>query len=224
VAKHMLGYIPDPVDNRDWQWRTLYGAAANLPARVSLESLPGPAYDQGKTSECVCYSLAGLKHLHEWAESGRWLGFDAHDLYTRCKAIDGVASPGTYPRVALDILQREGMRADDGALYTISGYARLGAVDEIRHALSSGFPVLIGLPIPDGLGALTQGQIADGAPSQYGHAMLAVGYDDDLRALRVRNSWGTAWCDAGHFWLAFDYVASRTTFDAWTAVDAQEVG
>jgi C1A family cysteine protease len=34
--------------------------------------------------------------------------------------------------------------------------------------------------------------------------MVLVGYDDDRKAFRVQNSWGTGWGDQGRVWLAYD--------------------
>lgn len=218
----MLGYIPDPVDNRDWQWRTFYGEPRAVSARVSLESLFGPSYDQGQTSTCVCQTLAALKRLHEWAESGHWLTFDAAELYRRCKEVDGIAAEGTTPRTAFGIATTDGMLADDGHRYTISGYARLSSAAHIQHALDEGFPVLLGVPIDvPTLSAYRAGELLPvPAGAHSGHCMLAVGYDQQLAAFRVRNSWGPGWGDHGHLWMPYDYLASSAQFDAWTCVDA----
>ena len=37
-----------------------------------------------------------------------------------------------------------------------------------------------------------------------GHAMLVTGYEDDLGAYRVLNSWGEDWGDGGYAWLSYD--------------------
>ena len=50
-----------------------------------------------------------------------------------------------------------------------------------------------------------------------GHAMLVTGYDDDLGAYRLLNSWGDDWGDQGHAWLsyrAFDRQV-RGAYVAW---------
>ena len=40
-----------------------------------------------------------------------------------------------------------------------------------------------------------------------GHAMCIIGYDDDLEAFEVRNSWGTGWGLDGYWWCGYDAVA-----------------
>lgn len=216
------GYIRDIVDSRDWVAETIFGAPAEpLPSRVTLEAICGPAWNQGQTYECVAYSAAGLKRFHEYKQSGQLLDFDKHALYAACKAQDGQpAANGTFIRIAMKIIAESGMESDAGT-FKIGGYARLTTIDGIRRALYDGGPVLLGVWIQ-------QEHVANLAPPYIfpmptsptgGHCMLVVGYDDDLKCFRVRNSWGAFWGECGHCWIPYDYVTNDPMFDAWTAVD-----
>lgn len=61
-----------------------------------------------------------------------------------------------------------------------------------------------------------------------GHAVMAVGYDDDIKiknttcrvekkgALLIRNSWGTSWGKRGYGWLPYEYVLTGLARDWWT--------
>lgn len=57
-----------------------------------------------------------------------------------------------------------------------------------------------------------------------GHAMLAVGYDDermlgpDQGAVLVRNSWGQTWGDKGYAWLPYRYIESKLAVDFWSLI------
>jgi C1A family cysteine protease len=71
----------------------------------------------------------------------------------------------------------------------------------------------------------------EGENAQWGHAVMAVGYDDDrtisnLRcktetkgALLIRNSWGKNWGDNGYGWLPYDYVLNGLALDFWSILD-----
>ncbi len=62
----------------------------------------------------------------------------------------------------------------------------------------------------------------------WGHAVVAVGYDDEKTirnercdketkgALLIRNSWGTDWGEAGYGWLPYDFVLDRLALDFWS--------
>jgi C1A family cysteine protease len=220
----LFGYLRDAKDERDWQWPTLMGLApTTLPERISLESAIGPVFDQGQTSECVCFSCAGIKRYHEFEQSGAWLSFDPDELYRQCKAVDGApGSDGTFPRVALDQLVKVGMLASDGKRYTIAGYARLTSIDQIKHAISEKKPVLIGVRVDiEAIAKLTPGSTLPMADHfDGGHCMVIVGYDDALKAFRIRNSWSEAWSDHGHFWMPYDYLTTcDPEFDCWSSVD-----
>jgi len=50
-----------------------------------------------------------------------------------------------------------------------------------------------------------------------GHAVLAVGYDDDQQRFIVRNSWGDTWGIKGYFTMPYAYLLdSNLSDDFWT--------
>jgi C1A family cysteine protease len=67
-----------------------------------------------------------------------------------------------------------------------------------------------------------------GEQAVWGHAIVAVGYDDALQitntkynvtttgALLIRNSWGTAWGDHGYGWLPYEYALKGLATDFWS--------
>lgn len=83
-----------------------------------------------------------------------------------------------------------------------------------REALAMGLPVIFAM-----LTVRTDWQAAretcrllppvDGKwlPKTGGHGMVLVGYDDAEHAWLARNSWGPDWCDGGHVWIDYDYLA-----------------
>lgn len=80
-----------------------------------------------------------------------------------------------------------------------------------------------------------------GEKAQWGHAIVAVGYDNGKKikntkcnketkgALLIRNSWGTSWGDAGYGWLPYDYILNKLAMDFWSLlrmewVDTKQFG
>jgi len=82
------------------------------------------------------------------------------------------------------------------------------------------------------------GEIPYPCPDQralWGHAVVAVGYDNKKKiknvrcnkktegALLVRNSWGTSWGDNGYGWLPYDFVLNRLALDFWSLLSMEWV-
>jgi C1A family cysteine protease len=56
----------------------------------------------------------------------------------------------------------------------------------------------------------------DGVDRVAGHAVLAIGYDNDTGLVLCMNSWGKAWGEEGCFWMSFDYIKDwEATNDFW---------
>ena len=101
-------------------------------------------------------------------------------------------------------------------------------LDNIRNYLANGFPSMFGFPVYDEfMNVPANGLVAMPAPRSRlygGHAIAAVGYDDNLLigkdkgALLIRNSWGTSWGLAGYAWLSYKYVTSGLAVDWWTNI------
>ncbi len=54
-------------------------------------------------------------------------------------------------------------------------------------------------------------------PKRGGHAVAMVGYCDGRRAFLVRNSWGPAVQERGHFWLPYRLALNpQLAVDFWT--------
>ena len=51
-----------------------------------------------------------------------------------------------------------------------------------------------------------------------GHAVAAVGYDDDAEAMLIRNSWGANWGMNGYGWLPYDYLLKGLAVDWWSII------
>lgn len=128
-----------------------------------------------------------------------------------------------------------------GANYRAIQYFRLDpngtptnqVLDNIRRYLASGFPSMFGFPVysefdnplPGGLVAYP----ATGSHYRGGHAIVAAGYDDNLKigadtgALLIRNSWGPTWANAGYGWMSYKYVTQGLANDWWTMIKADWV-
>jgi C1A family cysteine protease len=70
-----------------------------------------------------------------------------------------------------------------------------------------------------------------GESAQWGHAVVAMGYDDNRMikntkcntetkgAFLIRNSWGGSWGDKGYGWLPYEYVLNGLALDFWSLLE-----
>lgn len=159
----------------------------------------------------------------------------------------GVPPEGAWPyRTELFDVEPATFHYAYAANYKATHYFRLdddgttaGAlVDRVKGSLAGDLPVMFGLAL--------YSSFADGAPGEIPlpgpfdsqtalHALVAAGYDDakvisvfdpvsgtrsSRGAIRVRNSWGPLWGEAGYGWLPYDYIRSGLTSDWWALVRA----
>lgn len=107
-------------------------------------------------------------------------------------------------------------------------------LENIKTNLAANLPAMFGFsvyssipPSGDGKGEIPYPSSGDSLEG--GHAVLAVGYDDNKKigskkgALLIRNSWGTEWGDRGYGWLPYAYVENGLADDFWTMVKSEFV-
>jgi C1A family cysteine protease len=120
------------------------------------------------------------------------------------------------------------------------GTARDALLARIKTELSKGLPSMFGFTV---YSSISQGNTTGKIPYPTrgekvlgGHAIDAVGYDDNLKikntnpggiettgALLIRNSWGTRWGSAGYGWLPYKYVLDGLATDWWSLIKSEWV-
>jgi len=120
-----------------------------------------------------------------------------------------------------------------------SGISPVTLLDSVKKYLASGIPSMFGFY---GFPSFNDSDVKGGIPypcqgesAEWGHAIVAVGYDDEKKitnlkcnkattgALLIRNSWGTTWGDKGYGWLPYEYVLNKLASDFWSLLGMEWV-
>ncbi|MCP4344157.1 MAG: hypothetical protein GY795_01350 [Desulfobacterales bacterium] len=95
-------------------------------------------------------------------------------------------------------------------------------VNDLREALQNG-PLVVSMRVPDD-GTFNSGGYQGGiydykggfiSWDENGHAVLLVGYDDNLQCFKVKNSWGPNWGESGYFRIAYNDVTDFVKFGSY---------
>lgn len=87
--------------------------------------------------------------------------------------------------------------------------------EKFKQAISSGHPIIIGLKLfksfyPKNKSAVVPYPSKNEAEYENhgNHALLIVGFNDDEKLFKIRNSWGTGFGENGYCYAPYDYIAN----------------
>ena len=110
------------------------------------------------------------------------------------------------------------------------GLSKADLLKRIKLFIYHGYPSMFGFTVYNFGNADGEFEFpGPGDSAQGGHAIIAVGYDDNRKvgnkkgALKIRNSWGTGWGNNGYGWLPYAYVEQGLAVDFWSLFKADYV-
>lgn len=94
-----------------------------------------------------------------------------------------------------------------------------GRASACRAAIASGAPVMLGFWMTSAYDRLSPSSPVHAAAtreaSSDGHTVAAIGYDDAMEALLIKDSRGEGFGEGGYWWLPYEAVDSRLVHEAW---------
>ncbi|PRR86890.1 C1 family peptidase [Clostridium luticellarii] len=221
---------------------------SNLPKEADLRKYMSPIVDQGELGSCTANAIvSGLREYLENISKEPYKQLSRLYLYWWERFIENTVNDdsGAYIRDGMKVLKQLGCSFENdypydiskfteeptpravlnGVSYTIEEYRRVKDLNTLKIALAENLPVVTGIkvyssfesddvadtgivPMPD----ITKEQLLGG------HAILAVGYNDNKTQVIMRNSWGEDWGDKGYFYLPYKYFTDPNNYvtDMWT--------
>ena len=212
---------------------------------LSKTKFSPPIYDQKTMGACVGNSTARMfRFMHRKLGLG---DFNPSRLfiYNEARIIEGTlaSDSGSQIRDAMAVQRKLGVCPESSFRYTAADLFkappkaaisaakthldtadyRINNLNEMLQCLADGFPFCFGFTVYESFeGPVVAKTGIVPMPSKGekvcgGHAICCEGYDKGTGRLRIANSWGTAWGQAGFFEMPFDYVTNANLWaDAWT--------
>jgi Papain family cysteine protease len=208
-----------------------------LPISATLEDMFPKALSQGKLGSCTAWATTSVKAYRLFKASGQ-LGspdtFRQSPAFVYSALTNRACNSGSYIHEALQFLRFRGSVKWEDLPYsenscsdwrTVLNVAknnstiayRVGmdprtALSQIKSAIADGSPVVLAINACGEFDSASKGKVIRefGAENRCGaHAVVAVGYDDRLQAIRILNSWGSNWADEGKVWMDYRVFAGR---------------
>jgi len=152
------------------------------------------------------------------------IGDTGSEIRTTIKALAAIGSPPEwiwpYDETKFDIEPPPDAYAMAQS-YKGLNYIKLTSLAQIKSFLKTKTPVAFGFTCYKSIDNPDVGNTGviptpkSGEPTVGGHAISAVGFDDNKGNVIIRNSWGTSWGDKGYGYLPYWYFDSNQADDFW---------
>lgn len=230
----------------------LFDNKIKLPTKAALDShLLPPIQNQGALESCTAHAVTAMLEYLQRRSGADAIELSRLFLYKTTHDFEGVGgNVGAYIRDTIKAAGLFGMPPEDRFAYVLGNldaepaaflyafasnyralnYIRLDSdnnpatiVANTKRVLTHGLPVAFGFTVYSNITTAADIPMPGSQDRPLGgHAVLAVGYDDQhtvngktIRAIKIRNSWGPQWGDSGYGWLPFEYITAQLACDFW---------
>ena len=251
VNYNKYGWVPDKDDCRDHIRQREY--SKNRPS-VDLRSSCPDIYNQGALGSCTANAIAGAYEFDEMKQSEENIFIPSRlFIYYNERAMEGTVKTdsGAQIRDGIKSINTVGICSESDWAYDINKftikpssncyelaknhksvkYERVKHdFDHLQDCIASGYPFVFGFAVYE---SFESEKVAETGimpmPSKNekmlgGHAVMAVGFDDDKGVFIVRNSWGPDWGDNGYFYMPYEFIiADKYCSDFWTVQKVKDI-
>lgn len=246
--KRMYGWRPSLPDPRDFRYKITQPVP--LPDKIDLSGKCPPIYNQGSLGSCTANALAAAYEFNLIKEGKTNYVPSRLFIYYSERSYEGTirSDAGAALSDGMKVLNKIGVCNETLWPYNIgrfriqpsntcfvealknriSLYERLdnSSLTILQQCLAKGFPFVFGFTVFSSFESQDTADsgimnLPDASESKLGgHAVLGVGYDNQTKMVKVRNSWGAAWGDHGYFYMPYEYITNQGLASDFWAIDA----
>lgn len=231
-------------DNRDYYYKVT--APVPLPTLIDLRPKCPPVYDQSSVGSCTANAIGAAYQFKlisqnetAWMPSRLFLYYNERfientvnydsgaQLKDGLKSLnkDGICDEKLWPYKVCKYKKKPSKKAYDAAKSnTIELYEKIpdGNLFLMKQCLAKGTPFVFGFTVYESFegeeiartGIMPEWNATESIMG--GHAVCAVGFDDEKQVMIIRNSWSASWGDKGYFYMPYSYISNpNLASDFW---------
>jgi len=241
-----MGWKRDLPDFRDRVLVLPAAATKNLPKKKDLRPQEHfGVYDQGHLGSCTANAIGAGYHFCMILQGTKEFTPSRLFIYFNERSMEGTVGEdsGAYIRDGIKSVHKIGVCSETLWPYaedkftvkpsppcyeqavknTCKEYAQVTqTLESLKACINEGYPFVFGFVVLASF--MTQQVAATGKmvlpqAGDYvlgGHAVMGIGFDDDLGCFIIRNSWGTGWGQDGYFFMPYEYIChQQLASDFW---------
>ena len=246
-ARHFYGWKKDTLNADDEYHNFNVSSTIDNIKLVDLRSTCPAIYNQDKLGSCTANAIAAAYEYDDIKQNEKDVFIPSRlFIYYNERKIEGSidTDSGAEIRDGIKSISVDGVCSEDMWKYDITkftecptqecyDYAKnhksieykrvVQSLEQLKQCLIEGFPIVFGFNVYSSFETQEVADTGDmpmpkeGEELLGGHAVCAVGFDDNKRVFIVRNSWGDSWGDKGYFYMPYAFINNTSQCsDFWT--------
>jgi C1A family cysteine protease len=214
---------------------------------VDLRSTCPAVYEQDKLGSCTANAIAAAYEYDQIKQNEKDVFIPSRlFIYYNERKMEGSidTDSGAEIRDGIKSISIDGVCSEDLWKYDITKFTEcptqecydnaknhksieykrvIQSLEQLKQCLIEGFPFVFGFNVYSSFETQEIANTGDmPMPKEDeellgGHAVCAVGFDDNKRVFIVRNSWGSNWGDKGYFYMPYAFITNTSQCsDFWT--------
>ena len=223
MEEMIYGYVPSILDGTETVLEDDSNGTLAMPKSYSYLRYMPEVLNQGSNSTCVPHSFSAvydyynaMKHPETY-EGNKFdhVEMSIEQVYrARTNAGEGMSFKEalSFCKNTGVVTKEEYKKKDLSNPFKIVDFAKIPSIEIMKRSIIINGPCLIATMVRDP----DRDDFWNGYKNFGGHATCVIGYDDNIKAFRIRNSWGKTWGDRGYTWLPYEQYSQ--ILEAWAVI------
>jgi C1A family cysteine protease len=254
LTRHYYGWKRDTPNSTDEFHNFIVTTTLDNIKLVDLRSTCPAVYNQDKLGSCTANAIAAAYEYDEIKQNEKDVFIPSRlFIYYNERKIEGSVDTdsGAEIRDGIKSISIDGVCSEDMWKYDITKYTEcptqecydeaknhksieykrvVQSLEQLKQCLIEGFPFVFGFNVYSSFETQEVAESGvmpmpkEGEELLGGHAVCAVGFDDNKRVFIVRNSWGDSWGDKGYFYMPYAFITNTSQCsDFWTVRKIKDI-